>query len=68
MKVWVDKQGGTHYHKEDCGMTKDPKFHYEPVEVSEELVKLRRGILIHGQRYTPCACLIPRRHYPYVGN
>jgi len=44
MKVWIDKQGGTHYHKEDCAMikgetvslrgeaiTKLPpiKFHYE---------------------------------------
>ena len=23
---WIDKQGGSHYHKEDCPMIKDGKY------------------------------------------
>ena len=55
MKVWIDKQGGTHYHKEDCPMikgetvslrgeaiTKLPpiKFHYEEIN---HIIRHRRG-------------------------
>jgi hypothetical protein len=31
MKVWIDKQGGTHYHKADCKMIGKP-FRYEEIE------------------------------------
>lgn len=32
MKVWIDKQGGRHYHKENCAMVKDTLFSYQPIE------------------------------------
>lgn len=28
---WIDRQGGRHYHKEDCAMVRDPNYHYEPI-------------------------------------
>ena len=59
MKVWIDKQGGTHYHKEGCKMTQDPKFHYEAIEH-----KVRRlgmpyhkeygRIMVDKKLYYPC--------------
>ena len=67
MKVWIDKQGGTHYHKEDCEMLKpfpptDNKllarmqFHYEGIE--RQLRKDKFGwwqdIIVDGKRYGMC--------------
>lgn len=29
---WIDKQGGSHYHKEDCEhIRNNPQYHYEPI-------------------------------------
>lgn len=28
---WIDRKGGSHYHKEGCPMVKDPHYHYEPI-------------------------------------
>lgn len=56
MKVWIDKEGGRHFHKEHCPMVNDPMFHYEAVEVEKENLQVK-GILIEGKLYVPClAC------------
>ena len=68
MKVWIDKNGGTHYHKEGCKMIQPPNlktlltqitFHYEPIEH-----KVRRlgmpyhkeygRIMVDKKLYYPC--------------
>ena len=63
---WIDRQGGSHYHKEDCPMVKDPKFHYEPITRTKprkpekhgwELTRIREG----GKYYMACSCLLPKR-------
>ena len=55
MKIWIDKQGGRHYHKEDCPMVKEPVYHYEPIEVGEETAQIMaKGIYISGKTYMPC--------------
>jgi hypothetical protein len=58
MKVWIDKQGGTHYHKADCKMIEKP-YHYEEIEH-----KVRRlgmpyhkeygRIMVDKKLYYPC--------------
>lgn len=61
---WIDKQGGSHYHKETCEMVKDPHYHYEPIirrwrQIDKHwgLERIREG----GKYYMPCACVLPRR-------
>jgi hypothetical protein len=67
MKVWIDKQGGTHYHKKNCKMIRpivngklpQIKFHYKPIEH-----KVRRlgmpyhkeygRIMVDKKLYYPC--------------
>ena len=62
---WIDKQGGSHYHKEDCPMVKDPKFHYEPITRSLPrflsldgwgLARIREG----GKYYIACSCFLAK--------
>ena len=53
MKVWIDKQGGTHYHKEFCRMI-TPQYHYEPVEVSDTIIQHLSDVRIDKQLYYPC--------------
>ena len=61
MKVWIDKQGGTHYHKEGCKMIGAP-YHYEPFEHTIRKIPVRfrkmfgeyRNITIDHKRYMPC--------------
>lgn len=55
MKVWIDKHGGMHYHKEGCqaiqAKVNPPHFKYE--EVKQDL----RGLgvkYIEGRWYRPC--------------
>ena len=59
MKVWIDKQGGTHYHKENCKMTQDPQFHYEPIKHKVRRLGMPVGkeygrIMIDKKLYYPC--------------
>jgi hypothetical protein len=61
---WIDKQGGSHYHREDCPMVKDPQFHYEPITRRKRrpdkewgLERIREG----GKYWIACACVLPRR-------
>ena len=61
---WIDKQGGSHYHKEDCVMIKDPNYHYEPITRSKRRPDRYWGlqrILEDGKYYVPDACVLPRR-------
>ncbi len=58
MRIWIDKQVGSHYHKEDCSMAKDPHYHYGPVErrirkYGPTLSKIR----CDGKFYYPCRCI-----------
>jgi hypothetical protein len=55
MKVWIDKQGGTHYHKEDCKMIGAP-YHYEPIErrLRGNSLMGYRDIIVDGKRYSHC--------------
>jgi hypothetical protein len=66
MKVWIDKQGGKHYHKEDCKIVAETKnikveqiFHYEPIEHQIRRYHLvynkdYTDIIVDGKRYHPC--------------
>ena len=63
---WIDKQGGSHYHKEDCVMVKDPRFHYEPVTRTKPRKRDKQGYTLtrireDGKYYSPCACMFERR-------
>ena len=63
MKVWIDKQGGTHFHKENCQIVKSPMFHYEPVEKRLRLYtefghRMYHNIRVDGKLYSPCVCMI----------
>jgi hypothetical protein len=64
IELWIDKQGGSHYHKSDCEMVKDPHFHYEPIK---RLAKFNRGIVyprfivVDKKMYYPCACVSEKR-------
>lgn len=67
MKVWIDKQGGNHYHKANCPMVKEPRYHYEPIIRTKPrkpdkhgwwLTRIREG----GRYYAPCpACFGEKR-------
>jgi hypothetical protein len=52
MKVWIDKQGGMHYHKADCKMidyvdnANALPFRYEEIEH-----QIRRYHLIYNRNY-----------------
>lgn len=56
MEVWIDKQGGRHYHKADCPMVKDPMFNYEPIQKVIRKYKYvgYAGIRYGGKIYAPC--------------
>lgn len=63
---WIDKQGGSHYHKEDCPMIKDPKYHYKPITRTKPrrpdkhgwgLTRIKEG----GQYYMMCPACFGRR-------
>lgn len=63
---WIDRQGGSHYHKEDCPMVKDPHYHYEPITRSLPRIHTLDGwgltrIKEGGKYYMACACLLPKR-------
>ncbi len=62
---WINKQGGLHYHKEDCQMTKDPKFHYEPITRSLPRIRNFMGVLTRiregGKYYMACSCFFGKR-------
>jgi hypothetical protein len=50
MKIWIDKHGGIHYHKEGCWAI-DPKFPYEEVEQNFQGLGVK---YIDGRWYRPC--------------
>jgi len=66
MKIWIDKQGGTHYHKADCKMIEPmPRttgsltpinFHYEEIEhrLRGNSLMGYRDIIVDGLRYSSC--------------
>ena len=66
---WIDRKGGSHYHKEDCPMTNpitiEPRYHYEPItrtkprkkDIDWGLTRIRDG----GKYYVACACLFQKR-------
>ncbi|KKN59254.1 hypothetical protein LCGC14_0543530 [marine sediment metagenome] len=63
---WIDKQGGSHYHKEDCVMVKEPRYHYEPITRTMPRIRNLDGygmtrIREGGKYYNPCACMFERR-------
>jgi len=62
---WIDKQGGSHYHKEDCNMVKEPQYHYAPITRTKPRKKDRTWGLTpikeSGRYYYPCACMFKRR-------
>jgi hypothetical protein len=61
MQVWIDKQGGSHYHTEDCLMVKDPMFHYEQYRVGiSPLGKEMPTIRIGRKYYMPDICILKK--------
>ena len=65
MKLWIDKQGGTHYHKEGCKIIQPPNlktlltqitFHYGPIErrLRGNSLMGYRDIIVDGKRYSHC--------------
>ena len=60
MKVWIDRQGGRHYHKENCVMVKEPRFSYQPIEKKLRIDARRNGqlfyrdIKVDGKVYRMC--------------
>lgn len=63
MKVWVDKNGGMHYHKAGCKAMQPsenlPHFKYE--EIEHQIKHKGSGfpfdytdIIVDGRRYRPC--------------
>ena len=62
---WIDKQGGSHYHRKDCWMVIQPQYHYEPITRAEPrkrdgyygLTRIRED----GKYYNPCACMFKKR-------
>jgi len=62
MKVWIDKQGGNHYHKQKCLMLINTPYHYEEVEhrIMRELQLYLyseycyKPAIIDNKRYYPC--------------
>ena len=61
MKVWIDKTGGRHYHKQGCVMTADTRYHYETAEVDDDAVPKHKRIVVEKKSYYPCACMLPSR-------
>lgn len=64
MKIWIDKHGGMHYHKENCrilqGIVGGFQPTYEEVEYSG---KLNHVIRIDGRDYAKCLfCFGDRRN------
>ena len=61
---WIDKQGGSHYHKEGCKMI-EPRFHYEPITRTKPRKNDREWGLTRiredGKYYMPCACMFESR-------
>jgi len=61
MKVWIDKQGGTHYHKADCEMIGKP-HHYEEIEHQlrkipapyRKMFGIYANIVVDHKIYEPC--------------
>lgn len=59
MKVWIDKKGGRHYHKENCPMVQDKRFPYEPVEKD---IENYQDIIVGNKRYLACpGCFFKKR-------
>ena len=64
---WIDKKGGSHYHKGGCPMIQDPRFRYKPITRTLPrihtldgygLTRIREG----GKYYNPCpACYGQKR-------
>jgi hypothetical protein len=66
MKVWIDKQGGTHYHKEFCPIVVNDsplvdrlppvQFHYENIvrQLRGNIFDGWRDIIVDGNRYSSC--------------
>ena len=75
MKVWIDKQGGMHYHREDCRMLKsipptktrlNPiQFHYEPIDRQLRGNSLfgYKDIIVDGNHYSSCPICFEQRRY-----
>ena len=60
MKIFIDKHGGLHYHKESCDLIQrktPPIFPYEPIihRVRKYgLLKEYGNIVVDGRYYSPC--------------
>jgi len=57
MQVWIDKQGGRHFHKKDCPMAQEPPYHYEPIKrriTYHKHFNIPRDIIHEHKRYMPC--------------
>ena len=57
MKVWIDKQGGTHYHKEDCPIILTelpPHLHYQAITIGNKVVERGLNIYPWGKTISPC--------------
>ena len=58
MKIWIDKQGGTHYHKRNCPLIRFdvPPLSslYREITIGNDIPK--RGLKIYpwGKVYSPC--------------
>lgn len=55
MKIWIDKDGGNHYHREECRMIDRPS--YEELERQLKSVGLSRewaAIKVDKRKYYPC--------------
>ena len=57
MKIWIDKQGGAHYHKETCQIPKG-----EVASLSDEVITKLPSIKF---RYEEIAHIIRHRRSPY---
>ena len=58
--VWIDKQGGSHYHHDFCPMVKEPRYHYEPIKRRMKFnynIVYPNYIVVDNKMYNPCACI-----------
>ena len=78
MKVWIDKQGGTHYHKEFCPLIvkESPlvsrlpivNFHYEIIQhrLRGNSLMGYHDIIVEENRYSPCPICFGHRSENHV--
>ena len=55
MKVWIDKQGGTHYHKEGCPtLLGKLTLKLQELQIGNDIGERGLSIYPWGEIYYPC--------------